>query len=264
MSTRTAHTAGLDGKYKDVAFRSHHIIGPHGEPPAQKPWFRLGTGPPLACFDAAKDIGIPTPNIHFPRTPFAKPLPPVPRDGAPRPLLLFYAGWNYDTRMKLVQQLGEDPDPQVFVRRAVPAAEYPARMMSARFCPVCGGFSQWTPRLIEALYYECVPIILSDAMLPAFSDLLDWSTFSARLPSSQIHRLKPFARKLDHARLLQGVRRARDALFYRLGAYGGNDLLPLLLHSIARKVTQTIAHSKHSPTASTAPQQAQPHSKHSP
>ena len=160
--------------------------------------------------------------------------------------------------MKLVQQLGEDPDPQVFVRRAVPAEEYPARMMSARFCPVCGGFSQWTPRLIEALYYECVPIILSDAMLPAFSDLLDWSTFSARLPSSQIHRLKPFARKLDHARLLQGVRRARDALFYRLGAYGGNDLLPLLLHSIARKVTGTIAHSKHRPTASAAPQQAQP------
>lgn len=246
--THGAHTiAGLDGKYKDVAFRSHHIIGPHGEPPAQKPWFRLGTGPPLACFDAAKDIGIPTPNIHFPRTPFAKPLPPVPRDGAPRPLLLFYAGWNYDTRMKLVQQLGEDPDPEIFVRRAVPAAEYPARMMSARFCPVCGGFSQWTPRLIEALYYECVPIILSDAMLPAFSDLLDWSTFSARLPSSQLHRLKPFARKLDHARLLQGVRRARDALFYRLGAYGGNDLLPLLLHSIARKVIQPIAHSKHSP-----------------
>ena len=79
-------------------------------------------------------------------------------------------------------------------------------------------------------------------MLPAFSDLLDWSRFSARLPAAQLHRLKPFARKLDHARLLEGVRRARDALFYRLGAYEGNDLLPLLLHSIARKVTQPTAH----------------------
>ena len=87
-----------------------------------------------------------------------------------------------------------------------------------------------------------MPILLSDAMLPAFSDLLDWSRFSARLPAAQLHRLKPFARKLDHARLLEGVRRARDALFYRLGAYEGNDLLPLLLHSIARKVTQPTAH----------------------
>ena len=28
----------------------------------------------------------------------------------------------------------------------------------------------------QALYYECVPIILSDALLPAFSELLDWNT----------------------------------------------------------------------------------------
>ena len=89
--THGAHTAGLDGKYKDVAFRSHHIIGPHGEPPGQPPWFRLSQkGPPLACFDAAKDIGIPTPNIHFPRTPYAAQLPLVPPSA--RPLLLFYAG----------------------------------------------------------------------------------------------------------------------------------------------------------------------------
>ena len=46
---------------------------------------------------------------------------------------------------------------------------------------VCGGFSQWTPRLAEALYYECVPIILSPMMLPPWSGLLDWSTFSVRL-----------------------------------------------------------------------------------
>ena len=72
-----------------------------------------------------------------------------------------------------------------------------------------------------------MPILLSDAMLPAFSDLLDWSAFSARLPAAQLHRLKPFARKLDHARLLEGVRRARDALFYRLEKPGTcDDCLP--------------------------------------
>ena len=107
-----------------------------------------------------------------------------------------------------------------------------------------------------------MPILLSDAMLPAFSDLLDWSAFSARLPAAQLHRLKPFARKLDHARLLEGVRRARDALFYRLGAYEGNDLLPLLLHSIARKVTQTTAHRTPRPAARTAAVQAPPRRTH--
>ena len=31
----------------------------------------------IRCFDAAKDVNIPTPNIHFPRTPYASPLPAV-------------------------------------------------------------------------------------------------------------------------------------------------------------------------------------------
>lgn len=225
----------LDGKYKDVAFRGLHVIGPHGEPATSKPWFRLGSGPPLTCFDAAKDIGIPTPNIHFPRTRFAKRLPTVLRNGT-RPLLLFYAGWNYDTRMKLVNHFANDPDPELLVRREIASSQYPHHMMSARFCPVCGGFSQWTPRLAEALYYECVPIILSDQLLPPLSGLLDWSTFSARLPAGQVGRLKGFARSLDHGTLLAGVRRARDALMYKLNGYRGDDLLPLLLFEMWRKV----------------------------
>ena len=52
----------------------------------------------IRCFDAAKDVNIPTPNIHFPRTPYASPLPAV--TSTARPLLLFYAGWNYDTRAR--------------------------------------------------------------------------------------------------------------------------------------------------------------------
>ena len=232
----------LDGKYKDVGFRRHHVIGPHGEPASSKPWFRLGSGPPLACFDAQKDIGIPTPNIHFPRTPFAKPLPPVPAGGGggARPLLLFYAGWNYDTRMRLVKLFSNDSDPAVLVRRSVPPADYAGHMLRSRFCPVCGGFSQWTPRLAEALYYGCVPIILSDALLPAFSEILDWSTFSARLPARRVGDLKTFAASLDHAALAAGVRAARGALMYRLDGYRGDDLLPLLVYEIARKAAAAV------------------------
>ena len=83
----------LDGKYKDVDFLRHHIIGPHGEPATvdgDEAWFfRRGRGPRIRCFDEAKDINIPTPNIHFPRTPYAPTLPPASTHGQPRPLLLF-------------------------------------------------------------------------------------------------------------------------------------------------------------------------------
>ena len=163
----------IDGKYKDVAFLNHHVIGPHAEPPPQQlgSWFfRSGEGPPIACYDARKDIGIPTPNIHFPRTPFAPSLPEMAGgvnsssggggggDGVAvggvggvgvhggsvssdeRPLLLFYAGWSYGCRMTLVRLYRDDPE--LLVRRSVKVAEYKLQMQRAKFCPICGGYSQ--------------------------------------------------------------------------------------------------------------------------
>ena len=143
----------LDGKYKDVDFLNHHVIGPHGEPSdegdavAAATWFfRRGKGPRIRCFDDSKDVNIPTPNIHFPRTPYAPPLATLPAPGTAlgsgRPLLLFYAGWNYAVRMQLVELYKDDPSPQIYVRRSVPPDEYVAKIRQAKFCPVCGGFSQ--------------------------------------------------------------------------------------------------------------------------
>ena len=234
----------LDGKYKDVDFLRHHVIGPHGEPDSS--WFfRRGRGPRIRCFDAAKDVNIPTPNIHFPRTPLAPRLSPVPPPGsAPdgqRSLLLFYAGWNYGVRMELVELYRNDAE--VFVRQKVAPSEYVTRMLSAKFCPVCGGFSQWTPRLAEALYYECVPVILSPQMLPPFSGLLDWSTFSVRLEPTKrnLASLKQTLKAVDHAKLLRGVRAARSALQYHLGGWTGRDMLPLLLYEMARVAATPVA-----------------------
>jgi len=234
----------LDGKYKDVEFLKHHIIGPHGEP--DENWFfRRGRGPKIRCFDARKDVNIPTPNIHFPRTPYAPQL--STRTSTARPLLLFYAGWNYKVRMELVRLYRNDPDPDVMVRREVAPAEYIERILSAKFCPVCGGFSQWTPRLAEALYYECVPVIMSPQMLPPWSSILDWSTFSVRVEPTKrnLAALKATLRTLDHAKLLAGVRRAKAALTYHLDGWTGADMLPLLLFEMHRAAAAPIAAPPH-------------------
>ena len=189
---------------------------------------------------------------------------------------MFYAGWNYGVRMELVGIYKSDPE--VHVRQSVPPTEYIEHILEAKFCPVrssylsreppsalgawparaaacretaellvarrlvpqvCGGFSQWTPRLAEALYYECVPIILSPMMLPPWSKVLDWSKFSVRMdPSRQnLLGLKAHLKTLDHAAMLRGVRAAKHALTYRLDSYVGDDMLPLLLwemHKVAR------------------------------
>ena len=238
----------LDGKFKDTRFLRHHIIGPHAEPASGKSFTRRGLAPPLPCWDARKDVSIPTPNIHFPRTPFASPLlanssaaaaelvrRSATRPGS-RPLLMFYAGWNYGERMALVKAYQDDPDPAVLVRRAVAPDVYRAKMLQARFCPVCGGFSQWTPRLAETLHFGCVPVILSPHMEPPFSSLLDWSTFSVRHDPKQMRSLKKTLLALDHAALQRGVLRARSALEYHLDGYTGADMLPLLLFGMHQRL----------------------------
>ena len=69
---------------------------------------------------------------------------------APRSRLLVRVVAVASQLVKLYQN-----DPEVLVRRSVEPEEYVDRILQAKFCPVCGGFSQWTPRLAEALYYEC-------------------------------------------------------------------------------------------------------------
>ena len=153
---------------------------------------------------------------------------------------MFYAGWNYDVRMKLVRMYRRDSE--VHVRKEVPPSEYVDRMLTAKFCPVCGGFSQWTPRLAEAIYYECVPVILSPHMLPPWSGLLDWSTFAVRLDptAATLKGLKAHLASLDHASLFRNVRAAKHALTYQLDGYTGADLLPLLLYEMHKRAAVSI------------------------
>lgn len=85
----------LSGQYKDVDFLSHHIItqGERFPPGATHGTFSMNTwGPELKCYDGRKDIAVPNPNIHFPRTKFAESLPRPAAVGEDRPLLLFYVG----------------------------------------------------------------------------------------------------------------------------------------------------------------------------
>jgi len=172
---------------------------------------------------------------------------------------MFYAGWNYDVRMKLVRMYGRDSE--VHVRKEVPPSEYVDRMLSAKFCPVCGGFSQWTPRLAEAIYYECVPVILSPHMLPPWSEILDWSTFAVRLDptAATLKGLKAHLASLDHASLFRNVRAAKHALTYQLDGYTGADLLPLLPCETHKRaaVTSWCAIIRRRPAAAAAVRDAQ-------
>ena len=53
------------------------------------------------------------------------------------------------TWQALVKALGQSSDAEVLVRAAIDAETYAASLRRSRYCPICGGFAPWTPRIPE-------------------------------------------------------------------------------------------------------------------
>ncbi|KAI3677242.1 hypothetical protein L1987_86865 [Smallanthus sonchifolius] len=53
-----------------------------------------------------------------------------------------------------------------------------------------GGSEVNSPRVVEAIFYECVPVIISDNFVPPFFEVLDWESFAVFVPEKDIPDLK--------------------------------------------------------------------------
>ena len=207
---------------------AHHVIAVHGELDGHH--VHVGPAPDLPCFDSAKDISIPPPIMLHP-----PPTDPPPHHAARRNLTLFFSGAGLlgkgkrEGRWLLHKTWGDRWDPQMVVLRASTREQMLRGMRHARFCPVFGGNSPWTTRLVEAIWNGCVPVIIS-TWLPPFSRVLRWEQFSVRLNSlAEIPRLKAILQTHDHERLAANLRLVPSTLWYRRGDYGNDDALPMLL-----------------------------------
>mgnify|MGYP002775961587 FL=1 len=63
-------------------------------------------------------------------------------------------------------------------------------MTKSKFCLCPAGFEVNSPRLVEAIYYDCIPVIIADGFVLPFSDVLNWDVFSLRVKEKDIPRLK--------------------------------------------------------------------------
>ena len=151
--------------------------------------------------------------------------------GPAKKWLMFHAGAHRlsSCRTTLVGMLASDN--ASLVRSTLLWTEYVAGIRAAKFCPICGGYAPWTPRLAESLYYECVPIIVDEHWLLPFHNLLNYSSFSLRVNIERLGSIRQIALSADHDVLLQGVRSAKAAFQYHLRSYHGRDMLPLPISS---------------------------------
>ena len=158
-----------------------------------------------------------------------------------RPYLAFFAGQDHGlVRPHLFQHWltrDGDKDNPMQVFRTLPNAlneSYRDFMTKSKFCLCPAGFEVNSPRLVEAIYYDCIPVIIADGFVLPFSDVLNWDVFSLRVKEKDIPRLKEILENVPLALCEEMQRRIREVRRHFLfnNSPQRYDLFHMVLHSI--------------------------------
>lgn len=129
-----------------------------------------------------------------------------------RPVLAFFAGGNHGpVRPILFKHWKEKNDVDIQVYEYLPKGlSYYEIMKKARYCLCPSGYEVASPRIVEAIYSECVPVILSEHYVLPFSDVLNWASFSVQIPLSQIPNLKTILQSIPVNKYVQMQKRVKQ------------------------------------------------------
>ncbi|XVF35444.1 hypothetical protein REPUB_Repub18cG0146600 [Reevesia pubescens] len=138
-----------------------------------------------------KDVSLPETYVRNPQNPLSDigGKPPSKRS-----ILAFFAGVMHGyLRPILLEQWGnKDPDMKIFGK--LPNVDgnmnYIEYMKSSKYCLCPRGYEVNSPRIVEAFFYECVPVILSDNFVPPFFEVLNWESFAVFILEKDIPNLK--------------------------------------------------------------------------
>ncbi|XP_010254014.1 PREDICTED: probable glycosyltransferase At3g07620 [Nelumbo nucifera] len=186
-------------------------------------------------FKIGRDVSLPETYVRFARNPLRDVGGKPPSE---RTILAFFAGNMHGyLRPILLQYWEKDPDMKIFgplphgVARKM---NYIQHMKSSKYCICAKGYEVNSPRIVEAIFYECVPVIISDNFIPPFFEVLDWDAFSVILPEKDIPNLKDILRSIPEEKYLAmqlGVRKVQKHFLWHSKPMK-YDLFYMTLHSI--------------------------------
>ncbi|XP_027330758.1 probable glycosyltransferase At5g03795 [Abrus precatorius] len=155
-----------------------------------------------------------------------------------RTTLAFFAGkmHGYVRPILLQHWENKDPDMKIFgtLAKSKGNRNYIEYMKSSKYCICAKGYEVNSPRVVEAIFYECVPVIISDNFVPPFFEALNWESFAVIVMEKDIPNLKNILLSIPNKRYLSMLMRVKKVQQHFLWHKNPlkYDIFHMILHSI--------------------------------
>ncbi|WVZ71917.1 hypothetical protein U9M48_020446 [Paspalum notatum var. saurae] len=228
-------------KGADHFFVACHDWGPYTTKLHEE--LRKNTIKALCNADLSEGVFIPGKDVSLPETFLRSPRRPLKdiggRPATQRTILAFFAGQMHGrVRPVLLKYWGDkDPDMRIYSRlphRITRRRNYVQHMKSSKYCICPMGYEVNSPRIVEAIYYECVPVIIADNFVLPFDDALNWSAFSVVVPERDVPKLKEILLAIPESgyiTLQSNVKRVQKHFLWHPNPVK-YDIFHMILHSV--------------------------------
>ncbi|KAL3655840.1 hypothetical protein CASFOL_000236 [Castilleja foliolosa] len=184
-------------------------------------------------FNPQKDVSLPEISLYGGIV-NPKLISPPPSNFS-RPHLAFFAGGVHGNIRPILLKHWKNKDSDLQVYEYLPKTQdYYDSMLRSKFCLCPSGYEVASPRIVESIYAECIPVILSEHYVLPFGDVLRWDAFSIQVDVSEIPRLKEILMAVsddEYLRLKEGLRAVRRhfVLNHPVKRF---DMFHMILHSV--------------------------------
>ncbi|KAK7384980.1 hypothetical protein VNO78_30685 [Psophocarpus tetragonolobus] len=186
-------------------------------------------------FVFGKDTSLPETNIRNAQTPTSNL---GGNSASKRSTLAFFAGKMHGYVRPILLQHWENKDPDMKIVGRMPGSkgtrDYIQYMKSSKYCICARGYEVNSPRVVEAILYECVPVIISDNFVPPFFEVLNWESFAVIVLEKDIPNLKNILLSIpekEYLTLQMRVKKVQQHFLWHKNPVK-YDIFHMILHSI--------------------------------